>query len=134
MSLHKAVGPGEQHSKALPALAPFIAEPHTKLFNLSQLTTEVPEDWRIAIIRLIFKKGKRKAKANYRSSGLMSIIYKLKKSAIEEAKIGFLLRTAALSDTQNDFVLRRSCLPNLLFTEQGIALLRIINFPRHIFE
>ncbi len=100
------------------ALAPFIAEPLTELFNLSLLTTEVPEDWRSAIICPFFKKGDPEVTGNYRRVSLTSIVCKMMESAIKEAIMSHLLRTAVLADTQHGFTPRSSCLTNLLLTEQ----------------
>ncbi len=49
-SPRKAAGPDELHQNIMRALAPFTAEPLTELFNLSLLTTELPEEWWPAII------------------------------------------------------------------------------------
>ncbi len=81
LSPHKAAGPDELHPKTLRALAPFIAEPLAELFNLSRLTTEVPEDWRSAIICPICKKGDREVTGNYRPVSLTSIVCKVMESA-----------------------------------------------------
>ncbi len=84
LSPHKAAGPDELHRKIVRALAPFIAERLTELFNLSLLTTEVPEDWESAIICPIFKKGDREVTGNYRPDCLTSIVCKVMESAMKE--------------------------------------------------
>ncbi len=91
LSPHKAAGPDEL--QILRALAPFITEPLAELFNLSLLTTEVPEDWRSATICPIFKKGDRKVTGNYRPVSLTSIVCKVMESAMKEAIMSHLLRT-----------------------------------------
>ena len=54
-------------------LAEVIAEPLSIIFERSWTTGEVPEDWRIANVTPVFKKGKKEDPGNYRPVSLTSV-------------------------------------------------------------
>ncbi len=87
----------------------------------SLLTADVPADWRTATMCPSFKKGDRESASNYGAVSLTSIILKVMVSVMKEAVMNHLLRTAVLSYAQHDFVPKRSCLTNLLVTEQWVT-------------
>ena len=51
------MGPDEIHPRVLRELAEEIAEPLSIIYQRSLLTGEVPEDWRLANVTPIYKKG-----------------------------------------------------------------------------
>ncbi len=57
LNTHKGAGPDDMHPAILRALAPFVAQPLTDLFNLSLRTASIPDDWHSATVRPIFKKA-----------------------------------------------------------------------------
>ncbi len=59
-------GPHSLHPPVVKAIAPRISRPLVDLFNLSLVSAEVPDDWRSAIVCLIYKKGGREDLDNYR--------------------------------------------------------------------
>jgi len=56
--VHKAIGPDGMHPHVLRELAEVTAELLSIIFNRSWRTGEVPENWRIANVTPVFKKGK----------------------------------------------------------------------------
>ena len=65
-TITKSCGPDELHPRMLKELAVELAAPMTKQFNQSLFRAEVPEEWKMANVSPIFKKGSRKVAANYR--------------------------------------------------------------------
>ena len=65
-NITKTCGPDELHPRILKELAVELAAPMTKLFNQSLFWREVLEEWKMANVSPIFKKGSRTVAANYR--------------------------------------------------------------------
>ena len=65
-NIKKSCGPDELHPRMLNELAVELAAPTTELFNQSLFPGEVLEEWQMANISPILKKGRRKVAANYR--------------------------------------------------------------------
>ena len=57
LDCHKSMGPDEIHPRVLRELAEVIAELLSIIYQCSLLTSEVPEDWRLARVTPIYKKG-----------------------------------------------------------------------------
>ena len=64
LNAHKSMGPEGMHPCVLRELAEVIAEPLSIIFERSWRTGEVPEDWRIANVTPVFKKGKKEDPGN----------------------------------------------------------------------
>ena len=73
LDCHKSMGPDEIHLRVLRELAEVIAEPLSIIYQRSLLTGEVPEDWRLANVTPIYKKGCREDPGNYRPVSLTSV-------------------------------------------------------------
>ena len=73
LDCHKSMGPDEIHTRVLRELAEVIAEPLSIISQCSLLTGEVPEDWRLANVNPIYKKGCREDPGNYRPVSLTSV-------------------------------------------------------------
>ena len=50
-----------------------IAEPLSAIYQCSWMTGEAPEDWRLAIVTPIYKKGHKEDQGNYRPVSLTSM-------------------------------------------------------------
>ena len=109
-----APGPDKITKHLLTELKEVVAQPICIIFNKSLSTGEVPEDWRIANVSPIFKKGSRATPSNYRPISLTSVVSKLLESLICEAIVKHLKANCALRDSQHGFVSHRSSLTNLL--------------------
>ena len=74
----------------------------------------VPDDWKIADVTPIFKKGKKSDPGNYRPVSLTSQIGKVMESILKDDMLDHIRKYNLITDTQHGFVSRRSCLTNLL--------------------
>ena len=59
LDCHKSTGPEGLHSRVLRELVGVIAEPLSALYQHSWLSGEVPEDWRLANVTPIYRKGRK---------------------------------------------------------------------------
>ena len=110
----KSAGPDGIHPAVLQIIAPTIAEPLTRLFNLSLDLGTVPADWRRAIIAPIHKNGDMSDIENYRPVSLTSVVCKAMERIIREKLGDFLIGRQFFSKAQHGFLKGRSCLTNLL--------------------
>ena len=109
-----APGPNKITQQVLSELQDVVALPLCIIFNKSLSTGEVPEDWKIANVTPVFKKGNRSLAANYRPISLTSIVCKILESLICEVMVTHLTEHKALRASQHGFVSHRSSLTNLL--------------------
>ena len=77
-------------------------------------TGEVPEDWRIANVVPLFKKGSRDNPGNYRPVSLTSVVGKLLEKILRDGIYSHLETNGLIGDRQHGFVKGRSCLTNLI--------------------
>uniref|UniRef100_A0A8C5MGG2 Reverse transcriptase domain-containing protein n=1 Tax=Leptobrachium leishanense TaxID=445787 RepID=A0A8C5MGG2_9ANUR len=111
---NKSMGPDGIHPKLLKELSDVIAKPLTDLFNQSLLTGVVPEDWKLANVVPIYKKGSREESGNYRPVSLTSVVGKLMETMLKERIVEH-LKTHRLQDQkQHGFTSGRSCQTNLI--------------------
>jgi len=90
-----------------------IAE--AKIFVSSLATGEVPEDWRVANIVPLFKKGSRDNPGNYRPVSLTSVVGKLLEKILWDRMYSHLEENRLIRDRQHGFVKGRgSRLTNLI--------------------
>ena len=113
---HKATGPDGIPGKLLKILAPELSDIFTVLFQTSLNQGAVPEDWRLAHIIPVFKKGDRSKAENYRPISLTSICCKLLEHIIHSSIMDFLDANSILSDFQHGFRHGRSCESQLITT------------------
>ena len=59
LNIYKSIGPDGLHPRVLKESREQLADSLTIIFNLSMENGEVPEDWRVANVTAIFKKGDR---------------------------------------------------------------------------
>ena len=110
----KSCGPHELHPIMLKELAVELAAPMTMLFNQSLFLGKVPEEWKMANVSPIFKKGSRKVAANYRPVSLTSISCKIMEAAVRETILTYLKRNSLLSTRQFGLLGGRSTILQLL--------------------
>ena len=74
---NKAPGPVQIINEFLKDYRSTLIRPLTKIFNMILETEEIPIQWKISEIILLFKKGSKKEIENYRPISLSSNIYKI---------------------------------------------------------
>ena len=109
-----APGPDKVTQQVLAELQDVVALPLCIIFNKSLNTGEVPEDWKLANVTPVFKKGSRSLAENYRPISLTSVVCKILESLICEVIVTHLTEQKALRISQHGFLSHRSCLTNLL--------------------
>ncbi len=114
MKENKSPGPDRIYPKILKNIKNEISTPLTQIFNKSLKEKTVPNDWKLANVTPIFKKGDRKLPGNYRPISLTSVVCKLLESIIRDKIVKHLELHNLIRDSQHGFRNKRSCLTNLL--------------------
>ncbi|TRZ08303.1 hypothetical protein HGM15179_018807 [Zosterops borbonicus] len=73
LDTHKSTGPDGIHPRVMRDLADELAKPLSIIYNQSWLTGEVLEDWKLANVTPIHKKGGKEDPSNYRPVSLTSV-------------------------------------------------------------
>jgi len=107
-------GPDKITAKLLQQVAWEISPPLTILFRKSLAEGVVPEDWRLANVTPIYKKGKKTEPGNYRPVSLTSICGKLMEAHIKLQITKHLTDNNMMRSSQHGFISGRSCTTNLL--------------------
>ena len=97
LNTNKSPGTDNIHPIILHELRNFLAVPLSTIMSLSLPSGYLPEDWRMANISPIFKKGSKKSANNYRLVDLASICCKLMESLVRDAVIKHLTKNKLLS-------------------------------------
>ncbi|CAM5155297.1 unnamed protein product [Eretmochelys imbricata] len=88
--------------------------------KLSFKSATVPNDWKIAYVTPIFKKGSRGDPDNYRPVTLMSVLGKLVETTVKNKIVRHTEEHKLLRKSQYGFCKGRSCLTNLLEFFEGV--------------
>ena len=113
---NKATGPDGIPGKLLKLCAKELTPVFTILFQASLDQGIVPEDWKLANIVPLFKKGDKKNPENYRPVSLTSIPCKLLEHIVHSSIMDHLDKHKILSDVQHGFRQSRSCESQLITT------------------
>jgi len=105
---------GTENHSSLPLTWLGGFQPLSVTFQRSWRTGEVPEDWRIASVTPIFKKGKKDDPGNYRLVSLTSILGKTMEKFILEVIIKQVEEKKVIRSSQHGFTKGKSCLTNLI--------------------
>ncbi|KFW67128.1 hypothetical protein AS28_05713, partial [Pygoscelis adeliae] len=73
LDAHKSMGLDGIHPRVLRELAEELAKLLSVIYKHSWLTGEVPDDWRLANVMPIYKKGRKEDPGNYRPVSLTSV-------------------------------------------------------------
>ena len=95
-------------------MAGVIAEPLSAIYQCSWMSGEVPEDWRLANVTPIYKKGHKEDPGNYSSVSLTSVPGKLMKQIILGEITWHMHGIQGIRPSQHGFMKGRSCLTNLI--------------------
>ena len=98
----------------LKRIGPAIAEVIAQLFQSFMSIGRVPEEWKQAFIKPLYKKGPSSDPASYRPVSLTSVFSKLMEKIIVEQLLKYLLANNLISKQQHGFLSRKSTATNLL--------------------
>lgn len=116
LKVEKSPGPDGIHPMVLRECAGVLSVPLSKIFMKSLQTGRVPQEWKLANVTPLFKKGTKSDPSNYRPVSLTSVVCKIMEGLIKEKMVEHLERANSMSGCQHGFVKGRSCLTNLLCT------------------
>lgn len=112
----KSCGPDQLSPSLLKFIAHYIYRPLTKIFQHSYDTHTAPNDWKIAHVIPIYKKGSRTAPLNYRPISLTSIISKIFEHVLSHNIHNYLDEHELLYYDQHGFRVKHGCDTQLLNT------------------
>ena len=112
----KSCGPDGIHPRVLKELSNELAMPLKMLFDRTMYEGKIPESWKTAEVKPLFKKGAKMKPGNYRPVSLTSIVCKIFESLIRDEVTAHLIRNNLLSEHQYGFMSGRSCTTQLLAT------------------
>ena len=114
LKTNKSPGPDTISPRVLKEAKNEFTKPLTTFFNKSLQSGIIPEEWKLANVTPIFKKGNKSQASNYRPISLTSVVCKMLETLIRDKLVNHLEENKLLRDTQHGFRNRRSCLTNLL--------------------
>ncbi|GAB0209309.1 mitochondrial enolase superfamily member 1 [Grus japonensis] len=114
LDTHKSMGPDGIHPRVLRELAEELAKPLSIIYQQSWLTGEVPDDWRLANVTPIYKKGQKEDPGNYRPVSLTSVPGKIMEQFILSVLTRQVQDNQGIRPSQHGFMKGRSCLTNLI--------------------
>ncbi|KAK1212035.1 LIN1 transcriptase, partial [Pygoscelis papua] len=114
LDAHKSMGPDGIHPRVLRELAEELAKPLSIIYQQSWLTGEVPDDWRLANVTPIYKKGRKEDPGNYRPVSLTSVPGKIMERFILRALTRQVRDNQGIRPSQHGFMKGRSCLTKLI--------------------
>jgi len=106
LDTYKSMGLDGIYPRVLRELVEELAKPLSIIYQQSWLTREVPDDWRIASVTSIYKKGWKEDPRNYMPVSLTLVPGKIMEQIILSALTGH--------GNQHGFIKGRSCLTNLI--------------------
>lgn len=114
LNISKAAGPDMLHGKILYELRNQIDEPLNIIFNKSFNEGTLPDEWKLAFIKPLHKKGSKKQVSNYRPVSLTSIVCKTFERLIRNDMVNYMEENNLLSEQQHGFRSGKSCTTQLL--------------------
>ena len=114
LDTNKSMGPDGISARILKEGVDSLSYALTKIFNKSLADSVVPDDWKLANVVPIHKKGDKEVVENYRPISLTSIVCRIMEKAVKHELLGFLNNYKLIRKSQHGFTNNRSCLTNLL--------------------
>ena len=111
---NKSLGPDEIHPIMLKELVDHIDVPLYNVMQKSLAEGILPEDWKVAHVTPIYKKGPKNIAENYRPVSLTSIACRIMEKLIKNQIMTHLTRANLLSKKQHGFMSKRSTVTQLL--------------------
>ena len=116
INVNKAAGPDGIPNKLLKACAEEVAPALTNIFQISLDTGKLPEDWKMANVTPLFKKGEKCIPQNYRPVSLTSVSCKFLEHIVCKHVLNHLEQFKILTDLQHGFRSGHSCESQLIIT------------------
>lgn len=114
LRIDKSPGPDGIHPRVLKELAETLATPLFILFEASIEQGIVPNQWKMARVTPIYKKGNKSDPVNYRPVSLTSVISKIFERILSEDLTDHLKKNNLLCSQQHGFTKGKSTVTNLL--------------------
>ena len=114
LNVHKSMRPDGIHPRVLKELADVKAGALSIICQRSRESGEVPADWKLANVTLIYKKGVREDPGNYRPVSLTSVPGKITEKIIPSTMERHLKNNAIIRHNQHGFTKGKSWLTNLI--------------------
>ena len=118
---HKATRPDSIPARLLKELSTETAPALAHIYQTSLNAGTVPDDWKMAHVVPIFKKGDKCKASNYRPVSLTAICSKVMEHILHSNVIGHFEQHSILTDAQHGFRSKRSCETQLITTIQDLA-------------
>ncbi|GAB0178810.1 mitochondrial enolase superfamily member 1 [Grus japonensis] len=115
LETHKSMGPDGIHLTVLRELVEELAKPLSVTYQESWLTGEVPDNWRLANVTPIYKKGLKGGPGSYRPVSLTSVPGKVMEQFILGALTKHVQDNQGIRPSQHGFMKGTSCLTNLIY-------------------
>ncbi|CAJ0956488.1 unnamed protein product [Ranitomeya imitator] len=131
IKIDKSPGPDGIHPRVLRELSNVIDKPLFLIFRDSIATGSVPQDWRIANVVPIFKKGSKSEPGNYRPVSLTSIVGKIFEGFLRDVILDYLNENNCLTPYQHGFMRNRSCQTNLISFYEEVSYRLDHGFVQH---
>ena len=127
---NKAQGPDGIHGKILKNCAVGLAFPLTCIFRASYNSGHIPEEWKLANVVPIFKKGDKASVENYRPISLTCLIMKVFERLVKEKLLS--LTVDFLDPRQHGFLEQKSCTTNMVVFCDSLAMSLNENLLSHV--
>ena len=114
LKVDSACGPDGIPPRVIKELKDELAKPLAILFRKSLDTGKIPDDWRLAEVTPIFKKGTKADPGNYRPVSLTNVVGKMMERIIKDEIVVHLETNGLVSDAQHGFRTGRSPTTNLI--------------------
>ncbi|RMB97888.1 hypothetical protein DUI87_25366 [Hirundo rustica rustica] len=114
LGIHKSVGPEGIHPRVMREMADELVKLLSIVYQQPWLAGEVPDDWKLASVTPIHKKGGREDPGTYRPASLTSVLDKAMEQFILSVITQNLEDGQGLRPSQHAFRKGGSCLTNLI--------------------
>ena len=114
LKINKSPGPDGIHPRIVKEMKEELLEPLHMIFTSSLEEGIVPEDWKMAHITAIYKKGNKKEPENYRPVSLTSVLCKVMETLLREELIYHMKENKLFSEKQFGFISGRSTVLQLI--------------------
>ena len=112
INTNKAQGPDGIHGMILKRCAVGLAYPLSLIFKLSYNTGHLPDEWKLANVVPVHKKGSKSNVENYRPISLTCLVSKIFERLVQEKLMD--ITKQFLDPRQHGFLAKKSCTTNLV--------------------